>query len=84
MKTINTQGVIVSLVMLAAAIWGRDTILPIVTIILSLAGTIYAQLMAEAAAPYRQNPNLPTDDEPGTRSANWTGPAELPLWRRLL
>lgn len=83
MKNINTQGVIVSLVMLAAAIWGKDTILPIVTIVLSLAGTIYATLMAEAAKPYRQNPNLPTGD-PGSRSVNWTGTAELPWWRRIL
>ena len=82
--SIKTQGILVSVVMLIAAIWGADTVLPIVTIVLSLAGTIYAGLTAQAAAPYRQNPNLPSDDEPGTRSVNWTGPADLPLWRRIL
>ncbi len=67
--SIKTQGIFVSVVMLIAAIWGADTILPIVTIVLSLAGTIIKML-----------PMLYGDDV-ATRGV--AGPA-LPWWRVLV
>ena len=72
---INTQGVIVSLVMLAAAIWGKDTILPPMIIVAALLKTVLDQLSTSDPV-HDMGP-----DHVGTRSVNWT---RLPLWRRVL